>query len=149
MVTIIEYNKITIDFFIYIKVFSDGTVSYIKFSADNVLNTTNNRTAFTEIRRVVEEDFEIKVQEGSVLKYLNFQIYQSTPRFSVDQTYHIMELINEWFPTGKFREFDTPFTADYTYENEPMAALTLTVNSLHKVEMGYYGKFGHTIGRIQ
>ena len=30
-----------------------------------------------------------------------------------------------------------------------MYELTLTVNSLHKKEMGYHGKFGNTIGRIQ
>ena len=30
-----------------------------------------------------------------------------------------------------------------------MAALPLIGNTLHKVEMEYHGKFGHTIGRIQ
>ena len=30
-----------------------------------------------------------------------------------------------------------------------MAALPLTENALHKSEMEYNGKFGHTIGRIQ
>ena len=30
-----------------------------------------------------------------------------------------------------------------------MAELPLTENALHKSEMGYYGKFGHTIRRIQ
>ena len=30
-----------------------------------------------------------------------------------------------------------------------MDALTLTENALHKAEMEYHGKFGHTIGRIQ
>ena len=30
-----------------------------------------------------------------------------------------------------------------------MAALPLTVDALHKSEMEYHGKFGHTLGRIQ
>ena len=30
-----------------------------------------------------------------------------------------------------------------------MSALSLTGNALHKAEMEYHGKFGHTIGRIQ
>ena len=34
-VTIIKYKKITIDHAIYIKVFSDGTVSYLAFSTDD------------------------------------------------------------------------------------------------------------------
>ena len=72
VVTILKYKKITIDNSIYIKVFSDGTVSYIKFSTGDFLNTTNNKTAFPEIRRVFEEGFYIKAQEQSVLKCLNF-----------------------------------------------------------------------------
>ena len=58
----------------------------------------------------------MKFQEGSVLKYLTFRIYQSPLGFSVDQTDHIMELVNDWFPNGKFRKVDTPFRTDYTYE---------------------------------
>ena len=30
-----------------------------------------------------------------------------------------------------------------------MAAIPLTGNSLHKAEMEYHGKFGHTLGRIK
>ena len=60
-----------------------------------------------------------------------------------------MELVNRWFPNGKFKKVDTNFRTDSTYEKEIMAALPLTGNALHKVEMEYHGKFGHTLGTIQ
>ena len=60
-----------------------------------------------------------------------------------------MELVNECLPTGKFRKADTNFRTDSIYEKELMNALSLTVYALHKAEMEYHGKFGHTIGRIQ
>ena len=42
-------------------------------SIDVVLNTNNNNeTYFPELRNMFEESFEIKFQEGSVLKYINF-----------------------------------------------------------------------------
>ena len=91
----------------------------------------------------------MKVQEGSVLKYLNFRIFQSPLGFSTYQTDHIMELVNEWFPTGKFRNDDTPFRTESSYEKELLDALPLKGHALHKVEMEYHGKFGHTLGRIQ
>ena len=72
VVTILKYKKRTIYYAIYIKVLYDGTVSYITVSTDYILNTNNNETAFPELRRVFEEHFEMKVQEVSVLKYLNF-----------------------------------------------------------------------------
>ena len=60
-----------------------------------------------------------------------------------------MELVNEWLSAGKFRKVGTFFRTKSTYEKELMASLTLPGNSLHKVEMEYNGKFGHTIVRIQ
>ena len=52
VVTILKYKKITIDHAIYIKVFADGTVSYLTVSTDDVLNTTNNENSFPELTRV-------------------------------------------------------------------------------------------------
>ena len=116
LVTIIKYKAVKIYHDIYIKVFSDRTVFYLTVCTDDVVKNINNETKFHELTRVFEEHFEIKFQEGSVLKYLNLRIFQYSFSFSVDQTYHIMELVNEWFPTGKFRKFDTPFRKYSTYE---------------------------------
>ena len=62
MVKIIKYNKITIVHAIYIKLFSDRTVTYLTFYTDYVLNNTKNETEFPELRRIFEEAFEVKVQ---------------------------------------------------------------------------------------
>ena len=48
--------------------------------------------------------------------YLNLRRFQSPLGLSVHQTDHIMELVNECSPTGKFRKVDTPFRKEYTYE---------------------------------
>ena len=68
MVKIIKYKKITIYHSICINVLSDVTMSYLAVYTDDVFNTTINETEFPELRRVFEEAFEIKVQEGSVPK---------------------------------------------------------------------------------
>ena len=145
---IIKDNKSTINNAIYIKVFSDGG-SYISVSTDDVLKNTNNKTSFTKLKRVFEENFEMKAQEGSVLNYLNFRNFQSPLGFSVEHTDRITEIVNACSPTGKFIRVDKPFRKDYAYEKELMDALPLTGNDHHKAEMEYHGKFGHNIGRIQ
>ena len=50
VVTILKYKESTIDHAIYIKVFSGGTVSYITISNGGVINTTNNKVNFSELR---------------------------------------------------------------------------------------------------
>ena len=72
VVTIHKYKKSTIDHAISIKVFNGGIVSYLILYTDDVLNTTNNEKSFPELTIVFKEHFEMKVQEGSVIKYLNF-----------------------------------------------------------------------------
>ena len=52
-----------------------------------------------------------------------------------------MELVNEWFPDGKYRNVDTNFSIYYTYEKYIITALPLTVNDLHKADMEYHGNF--------
>ena len=135
MSTIIKHKNIKIDHTIYIKAFTDGKVSYLTVSTDDVLNTTNNKTSFTELPRVFEEQFDMKLQEGSVLKYLNFRICQSPLGLSVDKTDQIIEILNEWFLTGNFIKVDTTFRTDSASEKELMAALPLTGHDLHKAEI--------------
>ena len=69
---------------------SGGIVSYIKFSTGYIIDNNNNKAEFTELRIVFEEYFEIKAQEGYVLKYLNFRIFHYPIGFSVDKNDHIM-----------------------------------------------------------
>ena len=75
----------------------------------------------------------MKVQEVSFLMYLNFRIFQPPLRFIIDHTDRIMELVNEWFPTEKFRNVDTTFWTESSYRKELMAALPLIGHALHKV----------------
>ena len=49
VVTILKYKKSTIDHAITINFFSDGTVSYLTVSTDDVLNTTNNENESPEL----------------------------------------------------------------------------------------------------
>ena len=54
VVTIFKYKKITIYHDIYIKIFYDATVSYLKVSTHDVLNSNNSNKKFTELTRVFE-----------------------------------------------------------------------------------------------
>ena len=62
MVTILKYKKSTIDRDIYIKALSGVTVSYFIDSTDDFFNTTNDETESTELARVFEEYFDMKIQ---------------------------------------------------------------------------------------
>ena len=54
VVIIIKYKKSTMYNAIYIKVLSNVTLSYSKGSKYDILNTTNNKIEFPELRRGLE-----------------------------------------------------------------------------------------------
>ena len=55
VVIVLKYKKIIIDPAIYINVSSYGDISYFTVFTDDVLNHTNNETAFIEFIKVFEE----------------------------------------------------------------------------------------------
>ena len=59
------------------------------------------------------------------MKYIYFGITQSHLGFCIDETDHIMELVSEFFPCGKFRKFDTTFCNESEYEKELMDGITI------------------------
>ena len=75
---------------------------YITVLTDDVLSTNNNYEAQQEF--CFKESFKIKTKEYSIMKYINFSIAKSQLGFSINQNDHIMELVSEWFPDGKFRK---------------------------------------------
>ena len=90
MVQILEYKKIIIVDAVNVKLFSGFTVSYIIVSMDDVLNNINDDEFLQDLKRVFKETFEIKTQEGSVLKYFSFRISQYRLGLDIDQTDHLM-----------------------------------------------------------
>ena len=74
MVTILKYKIIVIVHDIYIKVFSDRTVSYITVSTDNVLNTTNNETEFPELIIFFEEDYSRETQDRKSVVFHDYKV---------------------------------------------------------------------------
>ena len=81
-----KYKKRTFYNDLYIKVFYDETVLYLMVSTDDVINATNNETAFHELRRFFEKYFDIEIQEGSVSKYSDVRIFYYPLGFSIDQS---------------------------------------------------------------
>ena len=68
VVTIMKYKKIKNDHSIYIQAFCGVIVSSLTVSNGDVLNTNKNEKSFTDLRIFFEEDFDMKVQKGYVLR---------------------------------------------------------------------------------
>jgi hypothetical protein len=66
---------------------------YLALATDDVLFLSKTRTPFLFLRTELDKLFDLTVNEGSVLKFLNLRIVQSPAGISFDQTNHIRSVL--------------------------------------------------------
>jgi hypothetical protein len=89
----------------------------------------------------MEDMFEVTLQEGAILRFLNLRIIQITAGISIDQMDHILEMIVDPY----FKDHDTstllsitiPFPTDSSSERRLYEAPVLTGPALRDVEHKY------------
>eukprot|EP00978_Attheya_sp_CCMP212_P037019 scaffold171834_cov33-Attheya_sp.AAC.1 len=88
--------------------------------------------------------------EGPKLSYLNLEIHQTEHYISIDQTAHIREIVQEWFPDeAELRTTDTPFRTDNEYEPIISEALPAEPAELIDLERQYGGPYRTSLGKFQ
>ena len=60
----IDNKKVRLGHKIHVNIFYGGTISYLTESMDYVINTTNDYESYQVLKRVAEETFDIKTEEG-------------------------------------------------------------------------------------
>eukprot|EP00978_Attheya_sp_CCMP212_P035888 scaffold158805_cov35-Attheya_sp.AAC.1 len=88
------------------------------------------------------EDHKQSQIEGPKLSYLNLEIHQTEHYILIDQTAHIREIVQEWFPgEAELRTTDTPFQTDNKYEQIISEALPAEPAELIDLERQYGGPY--------
>ena len=103
----------------------DGETAILAVSTDDILCATSNSDIFWLIHSVLKETFEITMQEGPVLSYLNLRIIQSELGISLDQTEHINDLVKEWYPDG-FKPTHTQLRTERKFKTDIAQSLPPT-----------------------
>ena len=79
------------------------------------MNDSNK--AFGFIQNKMKEAFGILLQTGIQTNYLNFKLIQSEHGISIDQTYHILCMVDLYFgPKYITRRKNTPLRTDKKFE---------------------------------
>jgi hypothetical protein len=98
----------------------------------------------------MEAMFEVTLQEGAILRFLNMRIIQIPAGISTDQTDHIVENIVESYfknrDTSELRSITSPFPTDSSFEQRLYEAPVLTGAALNAVELEHGGSLYHWNG---
>ena len=83
--------------------------------------------------------FDITTQEGSIINFLNLRIISSPTVISIDQTKHILEMMEPHFPRLQhFFKINTPMRNDKLFEIEYADALPMTKEELQTLEIEFW-----------
>ena len=67
-------------------------------NVDNFLILSSTRDTYVQVRNKLTKLFDITTQEGEVINFLNLRIIQSKHAISFDQTQHILDMVEPYFP---------------------------------------------------
>jgi len=119
-------------------------------STDDFLCAFTHRSLFDQLCTTLRKYFELTTKEGPKLSYLNLEINQTEHYISIDQTAHIREIVQEWFPDeAELRTTDTPFRTDNEYEQIISEALPAESAELIDLERLYGGPYRTSLGKFQ
>lgn len=102
-----------------------------------------------KVRNKLQTLFDITTQEGNAINFLNLQIIQSKHAISFDQTEHILEMVEPFFPSlQKFTPINTPLPTDKKFEDQFEAAGPCTANELKLLETEFGGSYLTLFGKL-
>ena len=127
---------------------SRGTsILILAVQTDDILLATNSKDLKEEVLNTLLSAFKVTTQEGTILKYLNFRIIQSDSGVSIDQTDHILDLVNSYIPVDtKLSPVDTPLRTDRQFQTEVGASLPSSPSELKSLEKEYGFKYSPLYG---
>eukprot|EP00978_Attheya_sp_CCMP212_P031384 scaffold118389_cov51-Attheya_sp.AAC.1 len=147
-----KYKQNHIDHAVFIYCSPDKTETQIVLvSADNFLCAFTHQHLFDDLCTSLRKYFELTTKEGPKLSYLNLKIKQHSNYNSLDQTSHIQEIVDAWFPDSTdLHTTDTPFCTDSEFEKALFETLPAEPDELLQLEKQYGGPYQtSTLGQFQ
>lgn len=116
---------------------------------DDFMLLVSRKQLYLDIKARIEKSYDITMQEGPILQYLNLQIIQSDAGISIDQTQHILKMLEPHYPKGSpFTKTDIPFRTDRAYEQELSDAVPASSSELQLLEKEYGASYATLYGQL-
>ena len=111
-------------------------------NVDDFLILSSSQSLYFKVRDKLKTMFDITVQEGNTINFLNLRIVSSPYAISMDQTKHILNTVAHFFPRmQQWTKKNTPIRTDKEYEKEYSECISATKAELTLLEV----EFGATI----
>ena len=125
----------------------DDELLIILSNVDGFLVLSSTKEVYDKEKRKLQSMFDITTQEEHIINFLNLQIITSDHAISLDQTQHILDLVEPFFP-HHFHKINTPMRTDKKFEIEYASVLPATKDELKNSEIEFGGSYLTLYGNI-
>ena len=125
-------------------------VLFLLSNVDDFLILSTSFELYAQVRNKLRTMFEITTQEGLIINFLNLRIINSSNAISIDQTKHILEMVEPHFPRLQhFKRVKTPMRTDKAFEEEFFEnSQPATSDELRKLEIEFGGSYLTLYGKL-
>ena len=115
----IGVHSTSVDGSFYAFVYKEKRLVFLCSETDDVLILTSCEEAQSIIQDELKKAFCVTIKSSTRINSLKFKIMQIKYGVSMDQTDHILDMVNKHFQDpSSIRKTDTPLRTDKQYENE-------------------------------
>ena len=124
-------------------------IMFLAIETDDILVCTNSEQLEHKIMKQIQSAFKVTVQKGDVISFLNYRIIQSGHGISVDQTPHILEMVDKFLgKEEKVTSTTTPLRSDKQFNEEVFMSVPATPSELKSLEKEFGHKFSTVYGAL-
>ena len=127
----------------------DTELLFLLSNVDDFLILSSSKDLFLRVKEKLSSMFDLTSQEDDVIKFLNLQIVSSSNAVSIDQTRHIIDMVEPYFPRlQKFQKINTPMRTDKDFEDEYANSIPATDDELRNLEIEFGGSYLTLYGKL-
>ena len=116
---------------------------------EEILIFSTSASIYYQVRDKSKTMFELTTQEGSVIKVLNSRIISSDKVISLDQTKHILDTVEQYFPKMQhWKKANTPMRTASKFEEEYADATPPPTKELKDIEVEFGGSYLALYGKL-
>ena len=144
------FIRSTVDHAYFVKSLENNRQVFASIATDDILVSFPTYNVFDDLKRYLQQYFELSVQTGGVLKFLGVRYVQSDSCITLDQAEYTYSMLEHYFGTDvdRIKTLRTPMRYDNEYEKEIYDALPLPPPSLQKFAIKYKGAYRFWIGKF-
>ena len=114
------FVRSTVDHAYFVKPLDNGHHIYASLATDDILVSFPTYQIFDDLKKYLQQYFELTVQTGGVLKFLGVRYIQSDECITLDQAEYTYSMLEHYFgdAVDKIKTLRTPMRYDNEYEKE-------------------------------